>query len=414
MSRSPVPPLRTDLDMIPVEHEGRSMVLVRDHLGLVPEDRAFSLELFRILHNLGPDADLGDLGRALTRASGGEEVSEEQLRELVDGLDGLHLLESESFARARRGVVKAWQDLEVRPAALAGSAYPDKPEDLSAWADRTLARPGPHERKGKLACLVAPHIDPQAGAKVYGAAYAALAGLDQDQRPERVVVLGTGHALDSGLVSLCAKDFETPLGRSATDREGVARLERAAGSALCLDDFIHRAEHSVEFQALFLQHLLGPGGVRLVPVLCGSGHLLPEYTRQAFLDGLEPFCRELAAMLETENTLLLVGADLCHIGPKFGHAATAEMLEPAAAAHETLILRALADMDPEAMWRESASVGDGFHVCSFLALALAAETLALLGGGRAGITGRLLDRDLWREEPTSSAVGFAALAFERT
>ena len=409
MSRTPIPPLRRDLDLVQVEHDGRPMVLVRDHLGLVPEDRVFSLELFRVLGGLGPGAGLEDLGRGLSRATGGEEVSVDQVRILVEGLDGLFLLDSEALAQAKGEVLRAWRDLAVRPPALAGSAYPEESGELAAWAARILSGPEPFEPRGTLACLVAPHIDPQAGARVYASAYAAL-DLARSA-PRRVIVLGTGHNLETGLVSLCAKDFETPLGRTATDRAAVERLERAAGDALAEDDFVHRAEHSVEFQALFLQHLLGPGGLALAPVLCGSVHCLPGHSRTAFLDVLGPFCDELTALLAESGTLLLVGADLCHIGPKFGHGATADMLEAAATGHEARLLDALAGLDADALWRESASVGDAFHVCSFLALALAVEALNGLG---APVEGRLLDRHLWREEATRSAVGFAALAFERT
>ena len=42
---TPIAPLRTDLDMVPVEHEGRTVVVIRDPLGLTPADRGFSLDL---------------------------------------------------------------------------------------------------------------------------------------------------------------------------------------------------------------------------------------------------------------------------------------------------------------------------------------------------------------------------------
>ncbi len=410
MPQTPVPPLRTDLDLVPIEHDGRAMVLVRDPLDLVPGDRVFSLDILRIINSLPPGAVHGDFQNALTRAGGGQTVGLDQVRELVQGLDQFHLLESESLIQARRAVVDQWQGLEVRPAALAGSAYPEDAGELSVWAADIVALSGTYEPRGRLACLVAPHIDPQAGAAVYGAAYGALAAMPEAERPGRVVVLGTGHNMVHGLVSLCAKDFQTPLGRMATDRAAVDRLARAAGQSLAPDDFTHRSEHSVEFQAVFMHHLFGPDAPALVPALFGSGHGLPEYSRQAFLDALGPFCEELAGLMADKDTLLLVGADLCHIGPKFGHTLPASDLAPGATAHEKRLLDAMTGLDPESLWDESVLVDNQYHVCSFLSLAVAVEAVRILGG----VEGRLLDRGLWREELTNSAVGFAALAFERT
>ena len=62
-----------------------------------------------------------------------------------------------------------------------------------------------------------------------------------------------------------------------TDRSYVDRIASLAGRDLFDDELSHRTEHSIEFQVVFLQYLLG--GRRdfsIVPILVGSFHDLME------------------------------------------------------------------------------------------------------------------------------------------
>ena len=60
--------------------------------------------------------------------------------------------------------------------------------------------------------------------------------------------------------------------------------------------------------------------------------------------------------------------------------------------------------DVEAFWAESRRVGDKYNVCGFSALACLLEALP-------EVQGRLLGYEFSQEEPTQSAVSYAAIAF---
>ena len=123
---------------------------------------------------------------------------------------------------------------------------------------------------------MAPHIDLSVGYKAYASTY----GLLKHTRPTRVIVLGTGHQLQEGLFSLTEKDFETPLGVTPTEGNGVDDLRKSAPDIMAPDDFVHRSEHSIEFQLIFLQHQLKETPFTLIPILCGNLQAgLPEYNR---------------------------------------------------------------------------------------------------------------------------------------
>ena len=85
---------------------------------------------------------------------------------------------------------------------------------------------------------------------------------------------------------------------------------------------MHRAEHSIEFQVVFLQYVLGKErSFSIVPILVGSFQDLlergidpiddPEVRR--FVEALR-----LAEAASGKNVAYIGGIDLCHVGPEFG------------------------------------------------------------------------------------------------
>jgi AmmeMemoRadiSam system protein B len=394
---------RTDLDFIPVEDAGERLFLIRDPLGLVAEGAALPAVVATIMALFDGTRSEADVLAELTRRQGGELFPAEDLKQLIDELAAAYILDTPAYRAARDALVAEFAASPVRESALAGRAYPDEPGECAAYLDAILGEGAAAlETAAAPKALVAPHIDLEAGRQVYARAYGALAGV----RPTRVVVLGVGHQLET-LFAPTAKSFRTPLGEVRTDAAAVARLAAACPDLGPEAEFVHKSEHSVEFQALLLSRLLGAETFSLVPVLCGSLSGLPEYSRQAFRDAAGPFLEALAAIVAEPGTLVVAGVDFCHIGPKFGHEQSGRELEEPAAAHDRALLGHLAAGDAEAFWAESRRVKNAFHVCGFTALATLLEILP------AGLGGRVLDHQVWHEGPTESAVGFAAAVFGR-
>lgn len=398
----PVPGLRRDLDLFPIQQGQDTYLLIRDPLGLVPEGRALPLATYRFLALLDGRRTLRDLQMELMRQQGGALVGMEEVQRLLTRLDQDFLLDSPAYHTARQGMVEDFARMEVRPPSHAGQSYPADPAELSQRLDGVLKTPQKRPCKGRITGLVAPHIDLSVGERGYGAAYAMLEGCSAC----RVVILGVGHRQDEALFSVTTKDFDTPLGRMRTDREAVMRLKQGDPRLVAPDDFAHRFEHSVEFQTLFLAHLFKDRDVMIVPVLVGPlAMFLRDYNRQAFHDMAGPFLEGLRDILSApEETLLLAGVDLSHIGPKFGHQLPAQALQPETQAHDRALLGFLAQGDADGFWHESIRVQDQYHVCGFGALATLLEVLP-------ASRGELLHYEMWHELPTRSAVSFAALCF---
>jgi hypothetical protein len=397
------PAVRRDLEFFPVAHEGKQLVLIRDHLGLVQEGKAVELPLYQFMTLLDGSRDLRDVQMAMMRQHGGVLVGMEEVKALLSHLDEAFLLESEGFLQAKKQIVRDFETRPVRPCSHCGKAYPADAGELENRLNDIL-NTGPSraaQPEGKVIALVSPHIDLSVGQRGYASAYPWLEGTS----PSRVVVLGVGHQMAHDLFSLTEKDFETPLGIVKGDKAAVGALRHAGGEVFADDDFAHRAEHSIEFQVLFLQHLLKDQAFTMVPILCGFvGTNLPEFTRESYLGRTGPLVEALRGIAAEKGTLVVAGVDFSHVGPKFGHQTPARHLTGRSEAHDKNLLAALCDLDVKEFWEESKRAQDQFNVCGFSALALLLEVLP-------PCKGHLLHYETWHEEPTRSAVSFASAVF---
>jgi hypothetical protein len=398
-----LPPLRKDLEFFPLQHGGKQYVLIKDHLGLVQAGKAVELTLYQLMILLDGSRTLRDLQTLLMRLQGGLLVGSNEIERLVDQLDASFLLESDRFIRAKEKIVEQFTCLEVRPCSFCGHGYPPDPDELRKRLDEIVSRNPPAPEPGKIVALVSPHIDLSVGAKAYGNTYQFL----RYASPSTVVILGIGHHLTTGLFCLTEKDFDTPLGTVRTNKELVRKLKDGGGDIFAPNDFSHRSEHSIEFQVLFLQHMLKQNSFTIVPVLCGSILAgLPEYGRDCYRRKAGPFLERVAQILSNkENQILLVaGVDLSHTGPKFGHDQPARSLQNLSEAHDRILLKNLTSLDADRFWEESRRVQDRFNVCGFAALACLLEVLP-------ESRGQVLQYEIWHEDATRSAVSFASVVF---
>jgi AmmeMemoRadiSam system protein B len=331
-------------------------------------------------------------------------VSTDEVKSILAHLDESFLLESERLRKGRDKIVAEFVSKKVRPSSHSGRAYPANPQELKRKLDEILAlQPDSSALGGRVLALVAPHIDLSVGGRVYSRAYGTLRGMS----PKTVIILGTGHQMAQEVFALSDKDFETPLGVAECDRGVVQKLKEAGRDVIAKNDFVHKTEHSIEFQVLFLQHLLPKNSFRVVPILCGSLQTtLSSYERTAYIETARSFLEALKAVfdLQSNGTLLVAGVDFSHIGPKFGHEMPAQAMRAKTEAHDKALLNSLTALDADSFWKESGRVKDQYNVCGFAALACLLEVLP-------ACKGHLLGYEMWREEATRSAVSYAAMAF---
>jgi AmmeMemoRadiSam system protein B len=400
------PRLRMDLEFFPIQHGDEQLILIRDSLGLVEEGKAVPLPLYEVMAQLDGTNTVRDIQMLLMRQKGGILVGTDVVEQLLAHLDDLYLLNTQRYEQARHKIIAEFASKKVRPCSHCGQSYPGSAADLKSRLDEILNSQSLETKpNGRVAALIAPHIDLSVGSRVYGSAYQCL----KHSSPSRVVVLGVGHQMIGDLFCLTKKDFQTPLGVVKNDLETVQKLWNAGHSIVSGSDFSHKAEHSIEFQIIFLQHLLPQNSFTIIPILCGPiKPFLPEYTRKTYLKKAHPFLTVLSEILDKEDkeTLLVAGVDFSHIGPKFGHDREATYFADHSEIHDQILLRAVSEGDADAFWEESRRVEDKFNVCGFSAMACLLEVLP-------PSKGKVLDYHIWHEQPTRSAVSFGAVVFRK-
>ncbi len=402
-----LPALRTDIDFLTAHLEGRDMILVRDPLGIVSPNAALSAEIAPYLPLFNGSTTIDELQIIMMRHQGGSLVFRSATERIVEDLSRLGILQTDSYRAAKDRITKEFATSPERGAFFAGSSYPADPREAASALDRILSLPTTSAVRlpGTPCALAAPHIDLRVAERTYAAAYRAI----RDLAPSAILLLGTGHALGGYRFCVTDKTFATPLGRVPADREAIARIRAAAGGALCPDDFAHRNEHSLEFQLLFLQRLFPMEQVPILPVLCGQMEDLFETVRSPLdAPGIAPFVEAVSAWISEPQgrKLVVAGVDLSHVGQKFGDPHSGRSLEADVIAFDREILDALTAGDASAFFLAGARSRNRYRICGF-------STLWTLLAVLPGIRGTVLDYAVWHEDPTRSAVSFAAVAFTR-
>lgn len=312
------------IDAFPVEHAGQKVVGLRDpssmsdKIVVVPPPVFFIVSLFDGKHSL---LDI----KAEYMRKYGQMIFTERLEEIIHYLDDHYLLESEKYDAYRKQVEDEFRATDRRPAVFAGKSYESDPEKLIQQMDSFFASPeGPGEalpgqREKFVKGIVAPHIDFHRGGPCYAWAYKELA---QSPAPDLFIVLGTVHAPTKNPFVLTRKNFETPLGAIHTNGDMVESLEKKLHVNLFDDEIVHKTEHTIEFQLVFLSYLYREKSpFTVVPILCGSFYdVIAEDVPLEEKPHVSDFvCALRETVSECGNkTCFVASADLAHVGLRFG------------------------------------------------------------------------------------------------
>lgn len=311
------------VEAFPIEAGGQRMICLRDPMNVsqriigVPSTALYIISLMDGSRNF-KEIQVDFLKRT------GHILPSDDLQKLISDLDESLMLESRHFREELSRLEKAYLDAPVREPRHAGGGYKGEGDQLAATLEGYFTAdegPGEAMRKApserRLSAVIAPHIDYDRGGPSYAWAYAEIARDPADL----YVVLGTSHVpLSGGIFSITRKDFGTPFGALRTDTGFLDLLEETTGMKLESDPLVHRSEHSVELQTIWLRHLLGERA-QIAPILCGSLNPMVE-------DGSSPMqTREVATFVEGlqkaiercgKRVVLIAAADLAHVGTGFG------------------------------------------------------------------------------------------------
>lgn len=299
-----------------------TVLCLRDPQGFNPNTVALAPSAGLVLECLDGEHSLRDIQVKIARHTG-EIVSLETLEKFVAQLDDALMLDSPRFAEHRAQELRQYREAPRRPPAHAGRSYPKTPVGIR----RVFARhfqppegPGTDGVRSKVPdALVLPHIDLRCGGPTFAWGYAQLG---EAPPVDTFLIWGVAHQATTNRFIATRKDFETPLGVMETDREFLDELAGRLSFDLFEDELVHRREHSIEFQVVYLQYVLRQAGAyRIVPLLTGSFHDLLEDGKDPMRDvQVAEFVRALRATLSAagRRVCVLASVDLAHVGGRFG------------------------------------------------------------------------------------------------
>jgi MEMO1 family protein len=405
-----VPRLRA-VESFPVEHEGRSCIALRDPGGYTDAIVLLHGALLEIVSLFDGQHTVADIQAVVMRRHG-QLIERRQIEEIAEALDEQGFLESPRFADRRAVIDGSFLASPTRPAAHAGGAYAGDAADLRGMLEGFFTPPdgpGPIDRaraaEPEVRGVIAPHIDYHRGGPAYAWAYRELA---ERSRADLFVILGTCHAGMEHPFALTRKDYASPLGAAPVDRDFVDALATRARQDCFGSELAHRVEHSIELQAVFLRYLFADRrDVRIVPVLASFAHEAMHRGRRPDDDPRVP--RFLDALGETiaasgRRVALIAGADLAHVGPRFGDPEPVDGPELARIEREdAVMLESVEAGDPRAFFESVASDGDRRRICGYSPIY---ALLRALGGA----TGSVKRYGQWPD--SNGMVSFASVVFE--
>jgi AmmeMemoRadiSam system protein B/AmmeMemoRadiSam system protein A len=186
-------------------------------------------------------------------------------------------------------------DGEIRRSVVAGSWYPDDPEELITLVDGFLESAKPID--GDPIALIVPHAG-----YTFSGPVAAYGFKQMDGKPyDTAIIIASDHQPPlSNPISVWAEGgFETPLGVVPVDTE-LAKALIASNPAITFDKQTHLDEHPIEIELPFLQRVCPDCSI--VPILMGTSDE----------DAINALAESLLSVLSDKRVVLIASSDLSH------------------------------------------------------------------------------------------------------
>jgi AmmeMemoRadiSam system protein B len=381
------PKLRS-VEVLPIEHQGQPLLLLRDPLQLQDATIAVPRTLGPLLALMDGTRDAGALEAALG-VRHGVRLAPGLLSRLLDDLDAAYLLANERFEAARLEALRTYREAAFRPMVTRDAIRLHVDEagvaaELQRLIDGLPALPAfPAARP--VRGLVSPHIDYERGGPVYAEVWRAAA--EAIRQAELVILFGTDHNGSGGMLTLTRQSYATPWGVLPTEVALVDALARAVGEDVAFaEELHHRREHSLELASVWLHLIRGGSSAPVVPILCGSfgGFIAGEGEPATH----EPFSKALDLLrnaMSRRRTLVVAAADLAHMGPAFGDAHGLDLIGRAQLRRaDECLLSAVHAGDAQGFFEQLKAERDRRHVCGLPPIYLALRLLGEAKGEAAG------------------------------
>ncbi|MBI4676401.1 MAG: AmmeMemoRadiSam system protein B [Elusimicrobia bacterium] len=413
----PLPPLRRSLEAAPMDHEGEPMFLLRDLEGLTPKAVALAPGGMLIASLMDGKRTASEIA-ALFNKSAGASLDADLVAKLAAELASAELLETPHTAKLREKALRDFKASSTRKAFHQDAAYPSDLLELAKTFGSYYKDPkGPREELAAQPSappalgLFAPHIDFPRGGPTYAWAYQALS---KTAPPDLIVALGVAHMAPNSPWVPTRKAYETPYGPMAVDAALYDEVKKAIWYDPLEDEWVHRMEHSLEFQAVWLKHVWRDKTPAWLPILVSPFERFCPDKPPSTVETVEGALRRVGGALKSRadagaRILFLAGVDLAHVGPRFGDdEMPGPEMEGRIEKEDRRSLDLALALKADDFYLSVVEGGSWRKVCGLSAVYTALRWMEAVSGGRA--SGHLLSYGQ-AGDPMGGIVSFAAAIF---
>lgn len=403
----PIPGIRRELEIIPLQENGDSYLYFHDPRGYSTKNLALHRQIESLLSLIDGRKSIRDLKPYV-----GDDITGDQLLEFVRFLDENGLLNSQRLQSLAEETEASYEESRVHRSVTAGSSYPADPDELKSNLDDAF-----EQYKGSIRAeshtakaLYAPHIDPRVAMENYVSAFSPVKNL----APKRVVILATSHyaglypeTYNNQPFIVVNKDFDLPLGTVPRDEKAINTIvEYNEESGTTIQDRAHRREHSIELHLLFLRYLW-QHEFKVLPILIRGLDDLYYMSEGQLGKQLTAFSDKLNKLFGNDDeTFFLISGDLAHFGKKFGDQQPASNMFQNVKEFDRKFLQHAADNHREKLLNLMTEDMDPYRICGFPPLYTFLQSMP-------DLKGTTLNYDLWDETERKSAVSYGSILYEK-
>jgi AmmeMemoRadiSam system protein B/AmmeMemoRadiSam system protein A len=180
---------------------------------------------------------------------------------------------------------------------VAGSFYPDNPDELGSVIKKLMAQAGQTEIRENVRAIIVPHAGYIFSGEVAAAGFASIGDYKQY---ENIFIIGSSHRANFPGASIYHRgDYITPLGKVKVNRE-IAKILTSENEHISYYREAHEGEHSIEVQLPFIQMLFDKS-ISIIPVIIGTNSIA---TCEAIAGSLKPWF--------TSRNLFIISSDFSH------------------------------------------------------------------------------------------------------
>ncbi len=399
---TPIPGIRRDLRVIPIQDQGRDLLYFHDPMGYATPNFALNRQVETVLSLINGHTNVTQISDMSN-----QNVGVNELLEFVQLLDQHRILHTEHFKLFSNKVEQQFENTDTRKPALSGENYPSEPDKLNRYLSG-LFDGMDNETSGRPKALYAPHIDLRTGAEQYAEAFSLL----RNAKPKRVVILATSHYSgyfpeiyqDTPFIG-SLKNFQLPHRTLTTDLSYIDQFNsNGTDLGFTTRDRAHRIEHSIEIHLLFSSYLWSHP-FEIVPLLIGSLDELLYSQNGDKAAKVDQFADKLKK-LDDDDTFYLISGDLSHVGKKFGDQTPARQMKEQVRLIDHSFLQSSVNNNSGKLLTDLSSHYDSSRICGFPPLYTFLRAFPELLGEKLNYT-------WWDEDETESAVSFGSVLYRQ-